>query len=60
MSRERRAEIIRRTRYMAAGMVENFEVACCGQFDDLTDDERELVLQEMQRIGKRIYKEPSQ
>lgn len=57
MKRERRAELIRRAKYFAAGLVENAEPMVSGGFEDLTDEEHELIEAEMQRIGKRIYPE---
>lgn len=57
MKRERRAELIRQSRYFAAALVENSEPMFAGGFEDLTEDEYDLVHAEMLRIGKRIYPE---
>ena len=57
MKRERRAELIRKARYFAAGLVENAEPMASGSFDELTEEEHELIEAEMQRISKRIYPE---
>lgn len=57
MKKERREEIKQRARYFAAGLVENVEATASGQFDDLSYEEQLVVEREMQRIGKRIYKE---
>ncbi|UQI33045.1 hypothetical protein M3M50_10580 [Pseudomonas bijieensis] len=57
MKRERRAELIRKARYFAAGLVENAEPTVSGSFDELTEEEHELIEAEMQRISKRIYPE---
>ena len=55
MNRERRALLIQQARYFAAGLVENSEPMLAGDFEDLTEEEHDLVHEEMQRIGKRIY-----
>lgn len=57
MNRERRAELIRQTRYFAAGLVENSEPMLAGGFEELSEEEHDLVHAEMQKIGKRIYPE---
>lgn len=57
MKRERRAELIRKARYFAAGLVENAEPMVSAGFDELTEEESELIEAEMQRISKRIYPE---
>lgn len=61
MKRERRAFLKDQARYVAAGLVENFEVAASGQFDhlDLTPEETEVIVEEMGAIGRRIWSAPT-
>ncbi|MBD1602408.1 hypothetical protein [Pseudomonas typographi] len=56
MKRERRKEVKDRVRYFASGLVENEElIQVSEQFDDFTDEEKQLAQDEMVRISKRIW-----
>ncbi|MBA1195592.1 hypothetical protein G7011_00495 [Pseudomonas plecoglossicida] len=54
MTREQRKQATMRTRQWFAAVVQNAEPLVSMHFDDLTDEQQDLVHIEQQRIAKRI------